>query len=260
MNKLLFCVSLLAAAGLTTTSAASMEPPNLEGADLELYGLVQEIESVLPQSWRVVESSTSSVPIGWTGPGNGLYVMVEDTSTRFFHPNGFHYYSFYRIWLMPHAWEGEMRHTPYVSDSAPAFLLGLNDRYVALYHTAGGNVWEEGPGEMVSLLGLDRIRYTDLTRRVVDMEMEERLVVDADRGKDETFEMNPYRIVGLSGAGPSLYLEYVFGSYEDSDGPTLDDLTERLAGSVFERFPEVESLYLRRCTADTFTDTIVNRD
>ena len=197
--------------------------------------------------------------------------MVEDTSTRFFHPSGFHYYSFYRVWVMPPGWEGEMRHTPYVADSAPAFLLGLNDDCVALYHTAGGNVWNDGPAAFCSALGLHTIRYTDLTRRVVDLEIEERLTdaatVTGDRprklsphSKAPLFQVNPYRIVGLAGGGPNLYLEYVFGNEADPGESQLADLTEQLAGSVFQRFPEVESLYLRRCTRDTFTDTIVNRD
>ena len=46
----------------------------------------------------------------------------------------------------------------------------------------------------------------------------------------------------------------------DPDEEMLAELTQELAGSVFEHIPEVESLYLRRCTRDTFTDTIVNRD
>jgi hypothetical protein len=233
----------------------------------DLRALVKGVESILPPGWRVLEADMNRVPIGWTGPEAGLYVMVEDTQTRFFHPTGFHYFSFYRIWIMPPDWEGEMRRTPYVADSAPAFLLGLNDTHVALYHTAGGNIWEEGPREFCSILGLDAIRYSDLTRRVVDMAIEERLVGKTDRqpksstpGSEEpAFEMNPYRIVGLAGDGVGLYLEYVFPGEED-EGRPLDDMTEQLAGSVFERFPEVESLYLRRCTSDTFTDTIVNRD
>ena len=80
------------------------------------------------------------------------------------------------IWIMPPGWEGEMRRTPYVADSAPAFLLGLNNDYVALYHTAGGNIWDEGPSEFCAMLGLDAISYSDLTRRVVDMAIEQRLV------------------------------------------------------------------------------------
>ncbi|MCK5595882.1 MAG: hypothetical protein KAJ04_00410, partial [Candidatus Eisenbacteria sp.] len=88
-----------------------------------------------------------------------------------------------------------------------------------------------------------------------------------DRGSElsrhsmaSSFEMNPYRIVGLAGDGPNLYLEYVFGNEGGPNESQLAVLTEQLAGSVFQRFPEVESLYLRRCTRDTFTDTIVNRD
>jgi hypothetical protein len=233
----------------------------------DLQVLLAEVEHLLPLNWRVLEAETGGLPIGWSGPATGLYVMIEDTQTRFFHPSGFHYFSFYRIWLMPPDWEGEMRRTPYVADSAPAFLLGLNDDYLALYHTAGGNIWEEGPSELCAMLGLDAIRYSDLNRRVVDMAMEERLVSEAEKappaGKSEedglSFEMNPYRIVGLAGEGVGLYLEYVFPGEEDRSEP-LDDMTQRLAGSVFERFPEVESLYLRRCTNDTFTDTIVTRD
>jgi opacity protein-like surface antigen len=271
MDKLRNFIAVAVAAALVSTCGAAADSPALERTELELQNLVVDIENVLPSSWHVIESSIGELPIGWTGPATGLYTMVEDTGTRFFHPSGFHYYSFYRIWLMPPGWEGEMRHTPYIADSAPAFLLGLSDDYVALYHTAGGNVWNRGPAAFCTTLGLDTIRYTDLTRRVVDLEIEERLTEAAPAAGDRSsefsahsmassFEMNPYRIVGLAGDGPSLYLEYVFGNEEDPDESQLADLTEQLAGSVFQRFPEVESLYLRRCTRDTFTDTIVNRD
>ncbi len=256
MNRLI--ILAVAAAIIPTACIAAEDVPVLAGRDLELYGLVQELEGILPATWRVIESDTGRIPIGWTGPENGLYAMIEDNSTRFFHPSGFHYYSFYRVWLLPSSWEGEMRHTPYVSDSAPAFLLGRNDRYVVLYHTAGGNVWEEGPSELCHILDLDSICYTDLTRRVVDLEIEEQLTEERD--SEAAFEMNPYRIVGLAGEGPSIYMEYVFADEEDPNDAMLADLTDRLAGSVFDRFPEVESLYLRRCASDTFTDTIVNRD
>ena len=269
--RTLIAAAMLAA--LFSTSAAT--PPDAPDSETALRDFLHEVERVLPVSWRVVESGVGRVPIGWTGPEAGLYVKVEDTSTRFLHPNGFHYYSFYRIWLMPSDWEGEMRHTPYVADSAPAFLLGLGGGHMSLYHTAGGNVWSEGPAVFCSALGLDTISYTDLTRRVVDLEIEERLTKSAlpeDRAKGHTpasatpsadaplFEMSPYRIVGLAGDGPGLYLEYVFGNESGPDESQLSDLTEQLAVSVFDRFPEVESLYLRRCTRDTFTDTILSRD
>lgn len=242
-------------AGIAPALAAE-ETPATSGTELELQDLVRELQSVLPASWRIVETGTDGIPIGWSGSAAGLYVMLEDTGTRFFHPNGFHYYSFYRIWIMPATWEGEMRRTPYVSDSAPAFLLGLNKNIVGFYHTAGGNVWSQGPEELCGLLDLDAIRYTDLMRRVVDMEIETRLIENVEKGDE--FAMHPHRIVGLAGEGQGLYLEYVFPSDDDED--TLSTLTERMALNVFERFPEVESLYLRRCTADIFTDTILNRD
>lgn len=267
MNGLRLLITAAVVAALVTTGAAATAPPGSESSELER--LVREISNVLPESWHVIESGTGRVPIGWTGPETGLYVMVEDTGTRFFHPSGFHYYSFYRVWLMPSGWEGEMRHTPYIADSAPAFLLGLSDDHVALYHTAGGNVWADGPAALCSKLSLDTIKYSDLARRVVDLEIEGRLTDAAHTAKGHaldpdpavaTFEMSPYRIVGLAGDGPGLYMEYVFANEDDTDELQLADLTEQLAVSVFEKFPEVESLYLRRCTRDTFTDTIVNRD
>lgn len=67
--------------------------------------------------------------------------------------------------------------------------------------------------------------------------------------------------MGLTALGPNLYLEYLFHTDEnDPDEQRLAELTQRLAGSVFDLIPEVESLYLRRCTSDTYTDTIVTRD
>ncbi len=249
----------MAVAVMAVVAAAAQAAEGLSAdrpADLQQFE--SSIESILPETWHVVQADTASTPIGWTGEADGLMVMVEDTTTRFFHPNGFHYYSFYRVWLMPADWEGVMRQTPYVSDSVPAYLLGANDRYVAFYHTAGGNVWAEGPETFCGALGLERICYTDLTRRIVDLDVEQRLTSAADDG----FELNPHRIVGLTADGPNLYMEYVFPPTDDDkdNSQTLVSLTDQLAGSVFALIPEAESLYLRRCTTDTYTDTIVTRD
>jgi hypothetical protein len=237
---------------LVAASAAMCGPTDVEW----LVGCVQ---SVLPPTWRIVEADSARVPIGWTGEASGLYVEVEDTRTRFFHPNGFHYYSFYRVWLMPSSWEGEMRMTPYVSDSAPAYLLGASDDWLVFYHTAGGNVWYGGLTALCAALGLDRICYAETENRIVDLSVEERLskAAHADGG----FLLSPNRIVGLTGEGPNLYLEYVFPPPQEDDAAgALSDLTARLAEAVFGSLPEVESLYLRRCTVDSFTDTIVQRD
>jgi len=227
----------------------------------DLSALVGKVEAALPAGWHVVETDTGGTPIGWSGEGAGLYVMIEDTSTRFFHPKGFHYFSFYRLWVMPADWEGEMRRTPYVSDSSPAYLLGVSDSFLALYHSAGGNVWESGPGELCEALELDRICYTDLTRRTVDLEIEEKLTRKLDELPQTDMSISPHRIVGLTGDGANLYIEYLFSPGDErSPGEQLAALTEALAGDVFQSLPEIESLYLRRCTADTYTDTIVHRN
>ncbi len=247
---------------LSATCVAAAEPtvaPDDTFADLP--ALVGKVEAALPAGWHVVETDTGGTPIGWSGEGAGLYIMIEDTSTRFFHPKGFHYFSFYRLWLMPSDWEGEMRRTPYVSDSSPAYLLGVSDSFLALYHSAGGNVWEGGPGELCEALELDRICYTDLTRRTVDLEIEEKLTRKLDELPQTDRSISPHRIVGLTGDGASLYIEYIFSpDGERAPGEQLAALTEALAGDVFRSLPEIESLYLRRCTADTYTDTIVHRN
>ncbi len=192
---LMVAASAMAVLAAMTPPAAADTPSDQAG---ELQEFRAKIENVLPEDWHVVETDTSSTPIGWTGDADGMMVMVEDTRTRFFHPNGFHYFSFYRVWLMPADWEGVMRRTPYVSDSVPAYLLGANDRYMAFYHTAGGNVWAEGPEIFCSALGLERICYTDLTRRIVDLDVEQRLTASSEDG----FALNPHRIVGLAADGP----------------------------------------------------------
>lgn len=220
-----------------------------------LETLVQRVTEGLPANWKVVETGRGKVPIGWDGPEEGLYVMVEDTRTRFFHPNGFHYFSFYRVWIMPPEWEGEMRRTPYVTDSAPAYLLGVDDDFVAFYHTAGGNVWPDGPQVFCRTLGVDELCHTNTSRRTIDLACEERLM-EHDTPDDALMRD---RIIGLTGGDTALYMEYVFGSGEGRPVEELDELTARLAGDVFAAFPDVESLYLRRCTSDTFTDTIVAR-
>jgi hypothetical protein len=258
--------ALLAAALMVALLApalpASEIPSYATATGMDLDTLVQRVESILPDTWKVVEADVAREPIGWSGVTDGLYVMVEDTKTRFFHPNGFHYYSFYRIWIMPPDWEGVMRQTPYISDSVPAFLLGVADGYTAFYHTAGGNVWEGALESFCSALKLDRICYSDLTRRIVDLEIEEKLTsAHEDKQAVPVFGLSPQRIVGLAALGSNLYLEYLFNlEEEDPDETKLAELTEDLAGSVFALIPEVESLYLRRCTSDTYTDTIVTRD
>lgn len=263
MDRLRF---LLAAALILAASAPALRAGEISTpaptTGTALSALEERIAAILPPTWRVAEVGAEREPIGWSGDPSGVYIMVEDTKTRFFHPSGFHYYSFYRIWLMPSGWEGVMRRTPYVSDSVPAFLLGVADDYVAFYHTAGGNTWEKGLESFCSALRLDRICYSDLTRRIVDLEIEGKLTGSAARERGAAmFDLSPQRIVGLTALGRNLYLEYLFQTDEsDPDEQALAELTHRLAGSVFDLIPEVESLYLRRCTSDTYTDTIVVRD
>ncbi|MBD3366627.1 MAG: hypothetical protein GF405_00465 [Candidatus Eisenbacteria bacterium] len=220
-----------------------------------LDALEQRITASLPPYWKIVEADRGRAPIGWDGPENGLYVMAEDTRTRFFHPNGFHYFSFYRVWIMPSNWEGEMRKTPYVTDSSPAFLLGVDDEFVAFYHTAGGNVWPEGPKALCGALGTDDLCHTSTSRRVIDLEFEKRLV----SGGDERLSLTRDRIIGLTGGDNAIYLEYIFTRADERAMPELSALTDSIIIDVFEAFPEIDSLYLRRCTSDTFTDTIVSR-
>jgi len=242
-------------------AAGGAEPcaPAARSAAADMRWLAASVGSVLPPSWRIVETDSARAPIGWEGEADGLYVEIEDTRTRFLHPNGFHYYSFYRVWLMPPSWEGEMDKRPYVSDSAPAFLLGASDGWIALYHTAGGNVWHDGLASLCAALGLDRLDYPATTERIVDLAIEERLGRGAlDAG---AFAPNSRRILGLTGDGPNLYLEYVVPQPKENEPKVeLSDLTAQIAATVFACLPEVESLYLRRCTADSFTDTIVQRD
>jgi hypothetical protein len=254
--------AFLLLAAFACTAAASDTTPGGTGSGPAVESverLTESVRGVLPPSWRIVETDTARVPIGWDGEAAGLYVEVEDTRTRFLHPNGFHYYSFYRVWLMPPSWEGEMAKRPYVSDSAPAFLLGASDDWIALYHTAGGNVWHDGLVSLCAALGLNRLDYPSTTERIVDMAMEERLGLGATGAGAAA--PNSRRILGLKGEGPNLYLEYVFPQpKEDEPRVELSDLTAQLAATVFGSMPEIESLYLRRCTADSFTDTIVQRD
>jgi hypothetical protein len=203
-------LSLAIALGAACAADGQVAPNGAPEAVCEPAGvewLVGRVRNVLPPDWRVVEADSGRIPIGWSGEDGGLYIEVEDTRTRFFHPSGFHYYSFYRVWLMPSSWEGEMRMTPYVSDSAPAYLLGASDRWLAFYHTAGGNVWYGGLPALCAALGLDRICYAETESRVVDLAVEERLSAAAPDGG---YPLTRSRIVGLTGEGPNLYLEYVF--------------------------------------------------
>ncbi len=253
--------TILAVVMLATAVAVAGAAAPFDG---DLQNLVAQIEDIIPATWRVIEADTAAAPIGWSGESGGIYVMAEDTSTRFYHPDGFHYYSFYRIWLMPPDWEGEMRLTPYISDSTPAYLLGMSDDCAAFYHSAGGNVWERGPRELCNALGLNRICLTDLSRRVVDLEFDQRLrtrLKNLEEKAGASIVLHPQRIIGLTGDGPSLYMEYVFtGEVEMEEESRLASLTQRLASDVFSTFPEIESLYVRRCNSDAFTDTIVTRD
>jgi len=248
-------VALLTAMSVVTTPASADQ---IRPADLRW--LVDRVTSVMPPTWKVVAADSMRAPIGWQGETVGLCVEIEDTRTRFFHPRGFHYYSFYRVWLMPPSWAGEMRETPYVADSVPAYLLGASDDWLAFYHTAGGNVWHDGLASLCAALELDRISYPSLSNRIVDLGVEERLVGAAGDSAVAS-PLNPLRILGLLGAGPSLYLEYVVPEPQgEAPAVELSDLTAQLAAAVFSSLPEIESLYLRRCASDSFTDTILQRD
>lgn len=255
MRILLAWIALLLVVAPTASARSSWRDPAPD-----LASVVHSVKETLPPTWRVVESDTGRVPIGWEGEAAGVYLMIEDTRTRFFHPSGFHYYSFYRIWLLPPDWEGEMREMPYVSDSAPAYLLGVGDDFVALYHTAGGNVWDEGPYALCGALGLDRVCFTTLNRRVVDLEIENELARRLE-SKKKGEALVPSRIIGLAGDGPNLYMEYVFAEAAEETGSNrLDELTSKIAGAIFSSLPGIESVYLRRCTSDSYTDTIVTRN
>ena len=123
-----------------------------------------------------------------------------------------------------------MRHTPYVADSAPAFLLGLSDERVALYHTAGGNVWNDGPSQFCSVLGLDKICYTDLTRRVVDLEIEERLIdLAAARSGVDRIEIRRRNLIPAA----AMPFTNAFGmNYESGDFPAAMETAVTLSDWV----------------------------
>lgn len=244
--------------GLSCTSQALAHDP---ASFQPIPDLISRVETILPPTWHIVEADTFRSPTGWSGAPDGVYIRVEDTRTRFFHPMGFHYYSFYRLWFMPTSWEGEMKETPYTTDSPPAFLLGINDHCIAFYQTAGGNVWEAGALSFCSVFGLDDLRIMDQAPRIIDLEMEEKLSTQLKAAERRDIKLNPQRIIGLTCDGPHLYLEYLLGPSESglaSDG--MAQVTRTLAGDAFASFPQIESIYLRRCADDVFTDTLVRRN
>ncbi|MBC8450858.1 hypothetical protein H8D73_01450, partial [bacterium] len=74
-----FEATILAVVLLATAAAGATVP--LDG---DLQSLVAQIEDIIPATWHVIEADTAAAPIGWSGENGGIYVMAEDTSTRFY--------------------------------------------------------------------------------------------------------------------------------------------------------------------------------
>ena len=96
----------------------------------EAMHAVDAVRHALPRGWEMTEIRWDTKPAGWTGPETCVWMKVEDTSMTFEHESGdFEYHPFYKVWLLPLAWEGRMEVAKLDADEPQAIYLGENDDF-----------------------------------------------------------------------------------------------------------------------------------
>jgi hypothetical protein len=235
----------------------------LDAEEQEVVDAIVRIRQALPDGWDVADIRWDTVPAGWTGDSSCVLVRVEDETIRFHDDTGgFTYRPFYKIWILPVAWEGRGEVADLHADVPQALYLGETDRLRFLYRTLGRNTWPEGKDVLGSALGLDAYPLSPHPQHSLDVRAMAQLYrrLDTRPGALERWQR---RIYGIEELPSLIYLELL--TWDDRRGaedPTyLGDLAERettyLSRQVLAAFPEKRGLYLRRVTQDAFSDVLV---
>jgi len=228
--------------------------------------IVSTVESVLPEGWSVVDFKSSVSPQGWNSPKTTLYVKVEDGGTRFCHPDGFFYFSYYKFWFCPEDWQGEMKDMPYSRSDYPAYLLGTDDSLKVLYQTAGANVWSEGPEEVARAIGVAPFRVTQNVLQETSIEIKHFLLPRLPLELRQMRKQRQFDLVGVLEGPKLMYIEVALAMEDEIGAPQLtvngsgQFLRESLARDVFMFYPEVADLYVRAYTDSLMADALISRE
>lgn len=176
-------------------------------SSVRLPDIVARLQKILPDSWEVSGIQHKQTPRKWTGTAEGILIRLENPSIVAYHPNGFEYHPFFKIWLCPTLWRGNMEDVRFLEENDWSVLLGQNHKMKVFYLTLGANDWRDGPELLRKALDLTSLPITRSLRQKIEpsmmMKVFPKLAVSAN-GRAGLLE----RVVGLEMEGPLAYVEY----------------------------------------------------
>lgn len=248
-----------------------VQPPAPPRVSLGLEEIVASLEKVLPQTWNVAGIKRQQIPRKWTGSSDAVLLRLEDGSVTVHHPNGFDYHPFYKVWLCPSGWQGNMEDASIQGDEGPSVLLGINHRMKVFYLALGANTWPQGPEVLRKALDLTTLSITYSLRQAVDSSIKMKIFprLAATEGSSSGLLS---RVVGMERDGSLVYIEYATATERRIDGfslpsmckePRVVNLMDRensfLADQVFFAYPDVRTVYVRRVCDEFLSDRIIDR-
>jgi hypothetical protein len=199
----------------TDTAGVQKDPPspaavgkgNSWESAIRLPDIVAHLQEILPESWEVAGIQHNQTPRKWAGAAQGILIRLENPAIVAYHPNGFEYHPYYKIWLCPTLWKGSSEDVRFLEENDWSVLLGQNHKMKVFYLTQGANDWREGPDVLRKALDLTALPITRALRQKIDpavmMKVFPRLAVSAN-GQAGLLD----RVVGLEMEGPLAYVEY----------------------------------------------------
>jgi len=234
-------------------------------APAQVDDAVARIRAVLPPEWHVARVEPATVPFGWSGDPECALVRLEDDSFAYRHEDQeFQYNPFYKLWLLPPAWEGRME-VAVIEPSAPqAVYLGENDELRVLYRSLGSSSWPAGPKMLAETLDLHEFRLTHSPKHSLDIDAMQVLFRRLD-GVTGSISRWQQQIYGIAELPELIYLELLTwedrGAASTSDptflGSSAEKETRFLTREVLAAFPKKRGIYLRRVTQAKFSDVLV---
>jgi hypothetical protein len=256
--------ALLAAAAcalLPGTAAAEPSP----GLDRTLATrAIDAVRHTLPRGWEMTDIRWDTVPDGWQGPAECVYVKVEDTSISYEHPSGeFEYHSFYKVWILPPAWPGRMDVAELGGTDPQPVLLGTRAEWTVLWRTLGRNSWPAGENEIATALGVEPVALEHRPLHTLDVSAMQRLFQRLHFAAGEHSARWTRQIYGIEALESVLYLELLTWDerHGHEDDPTfLGEVAEVetafLVREALAAFPQKRAIYLRRVTNRSVADVI----
>jgi len=263
------------AVATVTDSAAAAPAQNDDSweSTIMLPEIVARLQKILPDSWEVSAIKHNQTPRKWAGSPEGILIRLENPSITAYDPNGFEYHPFFRIWLCPTLWGGNMEDVRFREESDWPVMLGQNHRMKVLYLSQGFNDWKDGPTLLRKALNLTSLPITRSLREKIDPEIMMKVfpkLAVAGNGQPGLRD----RIVGLEMEGPLAYVEYATATVLKEHKPDqvqlsrcdepgvvrlMDRENQSLASMIMLAYPEVQTVYLRRVCDEFASDRIINR-